>query len=153
MSTKARLAQSVERTALNRVVVGSSPTVGAHLFFPKCLFSHHVRATSVLHLTTVRPRRVTHPETRRVGALNTLIRRLYVTSGRRAEDLNFAESHAAAVLIVSGGANIVFAQKLGPVALLTCVDDAKDPQPTTPLRGVVRSGVVGHPPPGPPMHT
>ena len=30
---QARLAQSVERTALNRVVVGSSPTVGVLLFF------------------------------------------------------------------------------------------------------------------------
>jgi plasmid replication initiation protein len=29
MSEKARLAQSVERLALNQVVVGSSPTVGA----------------------------------------------------------------------------------------------------------------------------
>jgi hypothetical protein len=29
---QARLAQSVERTALNRVVVGSSPTVGVLLF-------------------------------------------------------------------------------------------------------------------------
>ena len=31
---KARLAQSVERLALNQVVVGSSPTVGDHLFLP-----------------------------------------------------------------------------------------------------------------------
>ncbi len=32
-STPARLAQSVERTALNRVVVGSSPTAGDFFFF------------------------------------------------------------------------------------------------------------------------
>jgi hypothetical protein len=30
----ARLAQSVERKTLNLVVVGSSPTVGDHFFFP-----------------------------------------------------------------------------------------------------------------------
>ena len=30
---KARLAQSVERLALNQVVVGSSPTVGDHFLF------------------------------------------------------------------------------------------------------------------------
>ena len=33
LSEKARLAQSVERLALNQVVVGSSPTVGDQLFF------------------------------------------------------------------------------------------------------------------------
>ena len=33
MIGKARLAQSVERLALNQVVVGSSPTVGVH-FLP-----------------------------------------------------------------------------------------------------------------------
>ena len=35
-ASEARLAQSVERKALNLVVVGSSPTVGA-VFFPICL--------------------------------------------------------------------------------------------------------------------
>jgi hypothetical protein len=33
MPTPARLAQSVERKALNLVVVGSSPTVGGFFFF------------------------------------------------------------------------------------------------------------------------
>ena len=37
---QARLAQSVERTALNRVVVGSSPTVGVLLFLPLPHFAH-----------------------------------------------------------------------------------------------------------------
>ena len=32
-ANQARLAQSVERKALNLVVVGSSPTVGVHAFF------------------------------------------------------------------------------------------------------------------------
>jgi hypothetical protein len=34
----ARLAQSVERKALNLVVVGSSPTVGVSYFFSTCNF-------------------------------------------------------------------------------------------------------------------
>ena len=33
---QARLAQSVERLALNQVVVGSSPTVGASFFARSC---------------------------------------------------------------------------------------------------------------------
>ena len=42
---EARLAQSVERKALNLVVVGSSPTVGASLFLyatPDTLFCHQI---------------------------------------------------------------------------------------------------------------
>ncbi len=34
--TSARLAQSVERKALNLVVVGSSPTVGGYILFVFC---------------------------------------------------------------------------------------------------------------------
>ena len=37
-SATARLAQSVERKALNLVVVGSSPTVGVYMFRPGVLF-------------------------------------------------------------------------------------------------------------------
>ena len=42
----ARLAQSVERKALNLVVMGSSPTVGefAYLARPKIFDAHHIRA-------------------------------------------------------------------------------------------------------------
>ena len=37
---EARLAQLVERKALNLVVVGSSPTVGASSFFSVIMFKH-----------------------------------------------------------------------------------------------------------------
>ena len=44
-SEKARLAQSVERLALNQVVVGSSPTVGASLL-PRLTFQNKIYPTS-----------------------------------------------------------------------------------------------------------
>ena len=43
---KARLAQSVERKALNLVVVGSRPTVGAFWFF-FCELSHALKKLSI----------------------------------------------------------------------------------------------------------
>ena len=52
--SEARLAQSVERKALNLVVVGSSPTVGVFLFFFffafALLISVSVFAPTVSHL-------------------------------------------------------------------------------------------------------
>ncbi len=53
-SAAARLAQSVERKALNLVVVGSSPTVGAlsERVGPRCCMRGRVRA--LLHLLAAR---------------------------------------------------------------------------------------------------
>ena len=50
---KARLAQSVERLALNQVVVGSSPTVGDHLFVfcCSCAIDAGVLEFYILHIT------------------------------------------------------------------------------------------------------
>ena len=47
--SEARLAQSVERKALNLVVVGSSPTVGDHYFFP-FHYAHLITPNAKLHL-------------------------------------------------------------------------------------------------------
>ena len=49
--SEARLAQSVERKALNLVVVGSSPTVGDHYFFP-FHYVHLITPNAKLHLFT-----------------------------------------------------------------------------------------------------
>ena len=47
VNNKARLAQSVERLALNQVVVGSSPTVGAY-FLSILIFVHQLLSFNVL---------------------------------------------------------------------------------------------------------
>jgi hypothetical protein len=57
LQRQARLAQSVERTALNRVVVGSSPTVGVFLFclfpfFVECLVSAEIVPLRMLICTS-----------------------------------------------------------------------------------------------------